>query len=294
MISSFSIGDAKVTNLVEYFGPTHAPETTFPEYDAPELERHLAKLPPRHFYPAINRLVIAIQIWIVFVGDRIILIDTGVGNHKPRPVERMNRLNTLVPRWLAATGVTRENVTDVLMTHLHSDHVGWNTVLEDGRWTPMFPNARYHAPRTDFAYFNELHKSGASPDASFADSILPVLEAGLLDFIPDRGEVAGALTIEKAFGHTPGQLSYWIESKGERGVFSGDICHHPAQILSPAWNTAFCVSPTEAKRTRAAFLDRAAETGALMMPCHFPPPHCGYVRRDGDRYGYEPACREAR
>jgi glyoxylase-like metal-dependent hydrolase (beta-lactamase superfamily II) len=201
----------------------------------------------------------------------------------------MNRLNTLVPQWLAAAGATRQNVTDVVMTHLHSDHVGWNTVLEDGRWAPMFPNARYHAPRIDYDYFNSLHQRGEAADASFADSIEPILEAGLLDFIPDHGEVAGTLAIEKAFGHTPGQLNYWLESRGERGVFSADICHHPVQILSPAWNTAFCMLPTEAKRTRAAFLDRAARSGALVMPCHFPPPHCGYVRRHGDGYRYEPA-----
>jgi glyoxylase-like metal-dependent hydrolase (beta-lactamase superfamily II) len=289
MISNFFIGDVRVTSVVEYFGPTHLPETTFPEYDAAELARHLSFLPPGHFYPAVNRFVIAIQMWLVFAGDRIILIDAGVGNHKSRPAARMNNLNTLVPQWLAAAGATRENVTDVVMTHLHCDHVGWNTIFEDDRWAPMFPNARYHAPRDDFAYFNNLQQNGAALDSSFADSVLPVLEAGLLDLIPDHGEVADALTIERAIGHTPGQLSYWIESKGERGVFSGDICHHPVQILQPAWNSAFCILPDDAKRTRAAFLDRAAQSGALVMPCHFPPPHCGRVRRNGDDYVYEPA-----
>jgi glyoxylase-like metal-dependent hydrolase (beta-lactamase superfamily II) len=294
MIHSFAIGDVRVVNVVEYFGPTHDPSATFPEYDAARFAQDLGKLPPGQFYPEVNRLVIAIQLWLAFAADRIILIDAGVGNQKPRPAARMNKLNTLVPHWLAAAGATRENVTDVVMTHLHCDHVGWNTVLENGRWEPMFPNARYHAPENDFRYFEDLHRKGAALDTSFVDSVLPVLHAGLLNLIPDRGEVAGALTIEPAFGHTPGQLIYWLESKGECGVFSGDICHHPAQILNPGWNTAFCILPDEAKQTRAALLDRAASRGALMMPCHFPPPYCGAVRREGAGYRYEPARGEIR
>jgi len=286
MIRSFNIGAVRVTSVVEYFGPTHVPEATYPEYDASRMQA--AALPPLHWYPEINRLVIAIQIWLVFTGDRIIIVDTGVGNHKPRPPARMNMLNTLVPQWFAAAGVTRENVTDVVMTHLHSDHIGWNTVLEDGRWVPMFPNARYHVPQTDFAYFKALHESGKAGEPSFADSLIPVLEAGLVDFIPDGGEIAGVLRTEKAFGHTPGQLNYWIDQPHATGVFSADIFHHPVQILNPGWNTAFCILPDEAKRTRATFLAKAAETGALIMPCHFPPPHCGFVRRQGDGFAYEP------
>jgi glyoxylase-like metal-dependent hydrolase (beta-lactamase superfamily II) len=291
MIRSWSIGDAKVTSVVEYFGPTHVPEIAFPDFDPLIMATIAGGLPPGHWYPQINRFVIAVQIWILAIEDRLILVDTGVGNGKPRPAARMNMLNTLVPHWLNAAGATRENVTDVVMTHLHSDHIGWNTTFEQGRWTPMFPRARYHAPTSDFDYFNALHESGKATDTSFADSLVPVRDAGLLDLIPDHGDVAGVLHATKAFGHTPGQLNYWIESKGERGVFSADICHHPLQILSPSWNTAFCVQPDIAKATRAAFLAEAAETGALIMPCHFPPPHCGHVRRAGDGFRYEPAHR---
>jgi len=284
MIRSWSVGDAKVTSLVEYFGPTHVPEIAFPEFDPAVMARIAAGLPPGHWYPQIHRFVIAVQIWILAVDDRLILVDTGVGNGKPRLAARMNMLNTLVPHWMNAAAVTRENVTDVVMTHLHSDHIGWNTTFEDGRWVPTFPNARYHVPKHDFDYF-----SRKPLDASLSDSLQPVIDAGLVEFIDGQSHVAGHLSVRRAPGHTPGQLNYWLESRGETGVFSADILHHPVQILSPGWNTAFCMLPDEAKKTRAAFLAEAADTGALVMPCHFPPPHCGYVRRASDGYVYEPA-----
>jgi glyoxylase-like metal-dependent hydrolase (beta-lactamase superfamily II) len=288
MIRSWSIGDIKVTSLVEYYGPTHVPEATFPAFDAAKLATQAALLPPGHWFADIQRLTIAIQIWIVAAGASRILIDTGVGNGKPRPAQRMNMLNTLVPQWMAAAGVTRENVTHVVMTHLHSDHIGWNTVREGDRWVPTFPNARYLVPKDDFAYFKGLHDSGKAADSSIADSLLPVLDAGLVDFIDKQGEVADVLEISRATGHTPGMLNYWVRSKGETGVFSGDVAHHPVQVLNPDWNTAFCILADEARATRRALLAAAADTGARIMPCHFAPPHCGFVRRQGDGFIFEP------
>lgn len=289
MIRSWSIGDIRVTRLVEYFGPTHDPATLFPDFDAARFERHAAGLPPDHFVPGIGRLMIAVQIWIVFAGANIILIDTGVGNGKPRPLARMNKLNTLAPLWLAAAGVTPEAVTHVAMTHLHNDHIGWNTVLEGGAWVPTFPNAQHLVPKEDFAYFKDLLDRGDAPDASLEDSLLPVFESGLVRFVDRQPVIAGVLQVEPAQGHTPGHTIYWIESRGMRGVFSGDVFHHPIQVLEPDWNSAFCIAPREARAVRHALLERAAETGALLMPCHFPPPGAGHVHRDGDGYRFEPA-----
>jgi glyoxylase-like metal-dependent hydrolase (beta-lactamase superfamily II) len=289
MIRSWSIGDIRVTRLIEYYGPTHDPATTFPEFDRARFERHVTGLPPGDWLPRIGRLVIAVQIWIVFAGENVILVDTGVGNHKPRPAARMNRLNTLVPHWLAAAGVTPEAVTHVAMTHLHNDHMGWNTVLEDGAFVPTFPNAQYLVPRQDFAYFKDLLDRGDAPDPSLEDSLLPVFESGLVRFIDRQPVIAGVLEVQRAAGHTPGHTIYWIESNGMRGVFCGDVFHHPIQICEPDWNTAFCVSPREARAVRHALLDSAAASGALVMPCHFPPPGAGYIRRTGDGYRFEPA-----
>lgn len=289
MIRSWSIGDIRVTRLVEYYGPTHNPATTFPDFDRARFEHHAAHLTTGDWLPEINRLVIAVQIWIVFAGSKVILVDTGVGNHKPRPAARMNRLNTLTPLWLAAAGVTPDTVTHVAMTHLHNDHIGWNTILEDGAFVPAFPNAQYLVPKQDFTYFKDLFDRGEAPDPSLEDSLLPVFESGLVRFIDLQPVIAGVLQVERAPGHTPGHTIYWIESNGMRGVFSGDVFHHPIQVLEPDWNTQFCVAPEEARAARHALLDRAAETGALVMPAHFPPPGAGYIRRIAGQFRFEPA-----
>lgn len=289
MIGSWTIGEATVTSIVEYWGPTHQPEATFPGFDRVRFAERQRELPRHNWFSDIDRFAIAIQMWVVRWRDRLILVDSGVGNGKSRPAARMNMLNTLVPAWLSAAGATAETVTHVVTTHLHCDHIGWNTILEEGHWAPTFRNARYVIPRRDFDYFKGLHDSGTALDGSFADSLLPVLEAGLVDFVEAGDLVAGCLEAADAKGHTPGQLCYWLRSGGMTGVFSADILHHPVQILDPMLNTAFCILPEEALATRQGFLEQAAESRALVMPCHFPPPHCGFVRREGDRFAYVPA-----
>jgi glyoxylase-like metal-dependent hydrolase (beta-lactamase superfamily II) len=289
MIHSWRIGNATVTSLVEYVAPTHAPEATFPAFDQATFDRREAELPPGMWYPQVRRFVIAIQIWILKRGGETVLIDSGVGNRKVRPVARMHLLNTLTPQWLAAAGAAPEDVTHVLMTHLHTDHIGWNTTLDGDRWAPTFPKARYLIPKNDFDYFKDLHERGKSSDASFDDSLAPVIDAGLADFIDAGSELPGGLEPVEAFGHTPGQMNYWLRCQGEAGVFSADVVHHPVQILNPTWNTAFCILSDAAVAIRAGLLADAATTGALVMPCHFPAPYAGYVRKAGDAYRFEPA-----
>jgi glyoxylase-like metal-dependent hydrolase (beta-lactamase superfamily II) len=289
MIRTWKIGDATVTSLVEYVGPTHVPEATFPAYDDATFQKRSGELPPGMWYPAIRRFAIAIQIWILKRGNEVVVVDTGVGNRKVRPAARMHMLNTLVPQWLEAAGASPEAVTHVLMTHLHSDHIGWNTTLEAGRWVPTFPKARYLVPKTDYEYFKDLADSGKAGDTSFADSLAPIFDAGLATFVDKSSSLPCDLEPIEAFGHTPGQMNYWLRSGGDTGVFSADVFHHPVQILSPTWNTAFCVLPEQAIETRAKVLADAAASSGLVMSCHFPAPHAGYVRAAGDAYKFEPA-----
>ncbi len=210
MMQTRRIGDARVTRILEYAGPTHDPAFLFPDLPQAELDRHASWLAPSHYIASMNRLIVTIQLWIVHAGGNVIIIDTGVGNRKPRTAARMNMLNTLVLPWLEAAGAAPASVTHVVHTHLHSDHVGWDTVFADGRWVPTFPNARYMMPRTDFDYYHgeAAHKVNPIIDQAFADSVIPVVEAGLVDFIGETGEVAGCLTIEPAPGHSPGQLTF--------------------------------------------------------------------------------------
>ena len=291
MMQTRRVGDATITRILEYAAPTHDPAFLFPELPQAELDRLAPTLAPHHYIPAMNRLIVTIQLWIVHAGSNVILIDTGVGNFKPRAAARMNMLNTLTLPWLEAAGAAPKAVTHVVQTHMHSDHVGWNTVLADGRWVPTFPNARYLMPRGDFDYYRDEAAQRVNPiiDQAFADSVMPVVDAGLVDFIGDHGEIAGCLNIEPAPGHSPGMLTYRLRSQGEEAIFSADVLHSPAQIARPELNTAYCINPDQARVTRAAFLARAADREALIMPMHFGAPHCGYVRRQAGGYVFEGA-----
>jgi glyoxylase-like metal-dependent hydrolase (beta-lactamase superfamily II) len=285
MMFTRRIGNAVVTNVIEYSGPTHDPAVVFPALAPGDLARAAPPLAPHHYVPAMNRFIVTIQIWVVHLGADVIVIDTGVGNFKARAAARMNMLNTLVMPWLEAAGAGPDRVTHVVNTHLHADHVGWNTRLVDGRWEPAFPKARYVMPRADFALFNAQYQDGNRQAAagSFADSVLPVVEAGLAQFVDSDGEVAG-LTIEPLPGHTPGQFGLRLRSNGQEGMFCADVMHSPIQIALPDLNTAFCMDAERARQTRRAFLPRMAERRALIMPCHFGAPYCGTVekRPDGD------------
>ncbi len=289
MIQSRKIGAATVTRVLEYSGPTHAPEFLFEQdLDRAALAANAPWLAPHHYVPAMDRLILTIQIWVVHAGGNVILIDTGVGNHKPRAAERMNMLNTLVLPWLEAAGAAPAKVTHVAMTHLHTDHIGWNTTRVDNRWVPTFPNARYLVPQGDFDPLKADFDAGQG-DFAFTDSVMPVVRAGLAETIDETKEIAGCLTVEPAPGHSPGQLNFRLRSDGEEAVFSADIMHHAVQIALPTWNSRYCVDPDLARRTRAEFLARQAENGALFMPMHFGAPYCGYIRRQGDGYAFEGA-----
>jgi hypothetical protein len=164
MIHSRMIGDARVTNVIEYSGPTHPPEFLFPEISTAERDASIAAnrgwLAPHHYVPHMDRFIVTIQIWVVHAGGNVILIDTGVGNFKNRAAPRMNQLNTLLLPWLEAAGAAPHQVTHVVHTHLHTDHVGANTVEQDGKWAPAFPNARYLMPRAEFDYWKAAYDLG--------------------------------------------------------------------------------------------------------------------------------------
>ena len=292
MIYSRMIGDARVTNLIEYVGPTHDPKYIYPELQAEELTANLGWLSPHQFVPHMNRFIVAMQIWVVRHGNSVIIIDTGVGNAKQRPqVPRMHLLNTLTMPWLAAAGATPESVTHVINTHFHGDHVGWNTSLVNGRWEPTFPKAQYYFSKIDFEAHRSAYEAGnrATLSGGFEDSVLPIVEAGLVNLVDENTRNIDVLEVEHAPGHTPGQFILRLSSNGEEGIFCADIMHNPIQIALPKINTVVDMVPDVARVTRAAFLEGAARREALIMPCHFGFPHCGYVRGTAAKgYSFEP------
>ena len=291
MMQSRTFGDVRISRVLEYGGPTHDPAFLFPDLDQAELGRHAGWLAPNHYITAMNKLIITIQLWIVHAGSNVIIIDTGVGNSKPRGPARMNMLNTLVMPWLQAAGAGPDDVTHVVQTHLHMDHVGWNTIKVDGRWTPTFPKARYLIPRADFIHFREECANGGNPiiDQSFDDSIMPIVDAGLVDLVENEPEVADCLVPEPAPGHCPGQTLYHLHSGGQEAIFCGDVMHSPLQIVKPELNSTYCSDPELARVTRAHLLAGAADREAMIFPSHFGAPHCGYVRRQNGGYVFEGA-----
>lgn len=294
MIESRMIGEVKVTRIHEYAAPSHDPKFLFPTADQSLLEENKEMLAPHHWIPHMNKLIVSIQFWVVHAGNNIIVIDTGVGNFKPRPeIPRMHMLNNLITEWMTAADAPPEKVTHVVITHLHSDHVGWNTIWKDNRWTPTFPNAKYYLPKEDFDFCHEgKNKEPGVIDVfgdSFFDSVMPVFNEGLVEFIQPFSEIADCLRVEPAPGHSPGQVTFSVSSQGEEAIFCGDVFHSPLQIVRPEINSGYCIWPEIAQKTRMECLNKAVGREALLLPVHFGDPYCGYIRKQNDGFIFEPS-----
>jgi glyoxylase-like metal-dependent hydrolase (beta-lactamase superfamily II) len=241
---------------------------------------------PNHYDPASGKLKLSVHSWFVQVGGRNILIDTCVGNDKERPFFPLwHRLKMPYLDRLAQAGAKPEDVNLVMCTHLHSDHVGWNTRLTNGRWVPTFPNARYLFSRADVEHFKTIdpQKSPAGA-AAYKDSVAPIAEAGLADLVSGLHTVDEHLTLEPAPGHTPGTMFITLASHGARAVFCGDILHQAIQIFHPQWNSLGCQDQVNARGSRRLVLEKCAGSGALLMPTHFGAPFVCHVDAKGDTF----------
>lgn len=287
MLYHRKIGSAEVYNFVEIIGPTHDPAMLFPDLEPEVLAPLAERLAPNHFAAGNSKLIIGIQIWILRLGQELIVIDTGVGNGKPRGLPRFDRLNTLFPAWLDSLGGA-DAVTHVINTHLHGDHVGWNTVPEGDGYAPTFPNAQYWMPQKDYDYWypRYVKAGGIGETEAFADAVMPLVEAGKVTFFEDGQIFVPGLIARANYGHTPGQMRVDLESDGTKGSFCADVFHSPLQILRPDINTVIDVDPDTARVTRRAFLSEMADSGALVMPCHFGTPHCVRIIRSGDGFDF--------
>jgi glyoxylase-like metal-dependent hydrolase (beta-lactamase superfamily II) len=281
------VGAVRVTRVEEMMGPGFPAAQFFPEFDAETFRAHEHWLAPRYYEPASGKLVASIHSWLVQTDKHTILIDTCSGNHKPRP--GMPRFDMLDSPWLdrlAAAGVRPEDIDIVMCTHLHVDHVGWNTQLRDGRWVPTFPNARYLMSRTDHAHWEAAAKNPQTPAFernTYNDSVLPVIEAGKAVLVDDGHACDDCLTVRAADGHTPGHVRD-LASRDRRAVFSGDALHNPVQVPLWRWNSTFCVDRDRARQSRHAILSHCAESGALLLPAHFGTPHAARIRARGDSF----------
>ena len=287
-MTAFRIGDAMVTRIEDSYEPNFDAKRFFPDLRPEVIDEHRAWLLPDHFDEAKYMLKLSMHSWLVRTPKRTILIDTCVGNHKPRAARpQWNMMNTPYLDRLAAAGVGPEQIDVVMCTHLHLDHVGWNTQLKDGRWVPTFPNARYVFSKTEYEHFQAVDRDPAAGPAnhgSFRDSVLPVVESRQAEMVSGSHALDDHFLIEPAPGHTPGHVAIKFASQGARAMFSGDILHHALQVYHPDWNSFVCWDGAQARASRKMVLEHCAGTGALLMPAHFGAPFVCHIDGKGGRF----------
>jgi glyoxylase-like metal-dependent hydrolase (beta-lactamase superfamily II) len=268
------LGRIELSQVIETLTPT-SPRFLFPGITPEDFAPYLPWLAPHFYTPADDRFPMSIQTFIVRTAHHTIVVDTCVGNDKKRdnPLWHLQQRPFLAQ--LKAAGVTPEQVDFVLCTHLHVDHVGWNTRLVNGRWEPTFPNARYVFNRSECDFWSQA--SGEEQAETFRDSVLPILEAGRAVLVEGEHEITSGVVLEPTPGHTPGHCSVHLGSRGAEAVITGDLMHHPLQLLQPERCSRFAWDPALARTTRRAFLERYAERDVRIVGTHFAPPTHGRV-----------------
>ncbi len=266
------LGEVTVARVEEMHGPIMPTGQFFPDLPEQAWRDHRDTLVPDHLSAEDAMVITAMQTWVVRSGGRTILIDTGVGNGKSRPaVEPWDHLSLDYLGNLARAGVRPEDVDMVINTHLHLDHIGWNTRLVDGEWIPTFPNATYLMPKADFEYWNpdkNPNIAGGINENAYEDSIAPVFAAGQVRLWETSHKIDENLSLEAAPGHTPGAAVVTLASGTDWALFAGDILHSPLQVAHPDHSSCFDLDPLQSRATRLRLLDWAAENKALILPAH--------------------------
>ncbi|MFD3582733.1 MBL fold metallo-hydrolase [Streptomyces sp. NPDC058683] len=283
------LGDVEVTRVVEFRAAYVPARTLVPESTGEVWTDNAHWLAPDHWDADSGRAVVALQTWVLRSGGRTILVDTSVGNGRERPgAPGFHRWQGDFLGLLARAGVRPQDVDVVVNTHIHADHVGWNTMAVDGGWAPTFPNAWYLVPAADDFYFgpDNGYAQGVREDDRliYEDSIAPVHRAEQALLWDGGYRIDENLTLEPAPGHTPGSSVLRLRSGGDRAVFVGDLLHSPVQILQPHWNSCFCLDPAQAVASRRRILERAAATRELVVPAHFGGAGAVEVRKQGEGF----------
>jgi glyoxylase-like metal-dependent hydrolase (beta-lactamase superfamily II) len=279
-MTSWRIGDVRITRIVE-IEATGGSRFILPDA-TPEAVQPYRWLHP-HFMDDRGRLRMSVHALVVDTPTRRILVDTCIGNDKERSIPAWSRLHGPFLDDLAVAGCPAESIDVVLCTHLHVDHVGWNTTLVGGRWTPTFPRARYLIGRTELEYWGSRREDDDHGRA-YVDSVQPVLDAGLVDLVGVDHRVCDEVVLIPTVGHTPGHVSVRIVSRGEEALITGDFLHHPCQMARPDWCSTADYDRERAMHTRRDVLGQLAGTHTLLIGTHFATPAAGRVEREGDAF----------
>ena len=287
-MNGLQVGRHRVDRIEETFDLSFTPEEFFLGFDPEVFAANMGWLAPTHYRPDLGTLVLSLHSWLVRTDRHTVLIDACIGNGKDRmPRAHWHELNTLYLDRMRAAGVAPEEVDFVMCTHLHGDHVGWNTGLENGHWVPTFPNARYLFGRTEYDYW--LNNPDPSPVRrnAFNDSVLPIIEQDRAVLVDDGYQVDDSFTVELAPGHTPGNAAIRLHDGDDQALFAGDSIHHPIQVQRAEWSTIACSDPEQSSQSRVKLLESCCEHRTLLLPAHFATPHGGRVHRDGASYRLE-------
>lgn len=274
------IGAIRVTRVVELGMPSPPAMLFEGATNALALEHEWLR---PDFADEQGNLLYSIQTFVVEACGKTIVVDTCIGNDKERAIDFLSHMKTPFLERFKRAGFDPTAVDVVLCTHLHLDHVGWNTQWVDGRWTPTFPNARYLFGRRDWEDISAPRHVDPTGDV-FSDSLRPIMEAGLCDLVETDHVVNEAVRLEPTPGHTPGHVSVRLQSQGCEAVITGDLIHHPLQCSEPQLYTPFCADKARSIETRRDFLARCCGADTLVIGSHFPGWTAGRVTPAGSAY----------
>jgi glyoxylase-like metal-dependent hydrolase (beta-lactamase superfamily II) len=276
----WKVGQVKITKVVE-LETVGSTRFVLPLASNDEI-RKLPWLIP-HFATEEGRLKMSIHSLVVETPKHRIVVDTGLGNDKEgRGVPTWNNRKGPYLETMAAAGFSVESIDTVLCTHLHVDHVGWNTRLVDGKWGPTFPNARYLFGRTEYEHWRD-HSDTEDKAAVFKDSVQPIVDAGRAELVPSDIRLTEEITLIPTPGHSPGHMSILITSEGEQALLTGDVAHHPCQMAHLGWSSTADSDPAQSPVTRRALFSRFADTPTLVIGGHF---DAGHIRHDRDAFKF--------
>jgi glyoxylase-like metal-dependent hydrolase (beta-lactamase superfamily II) len=300
----YRVGNATVTKIPEVELTSFKLRTLLPDLTETDLQGLRSANPTDFLIPSDETATLSVHSWLVRTPKHTILVDTGIGNHKHRPTAPIfHQLQSAYLDRLSAAGVETEMVDYVLLTHIHADHVGWNTRLDgEGNWVPTFPNATYVFSSREQKYLESLNTDPARAaeiiadahiggpvrtplQATYRESVEPVLEATRAHLIDvDGSEVIEDVKFLPTRGHSIDHAAIVIRSSGEEAIFGGDVLHHPVEIYQPELPSMFCEFPAAARLSRRLLLDRAAESGAIYFSSHFSGTSAGRITRSGSNY----------
>jgi len=285
-MNSWQVGDVKISCVIEFKSTApYDPERGMIIGATPEVISQIPWLSPKYVSPE-GHLLMAVQAVLVEAPGLKLVVDTCIGNDKPRRMTRGIGLKTGFLQRLESAGWSRDDVTDVVCTHLHIDHIGWNTMLDEGRWVPTFPRARYLMARKEYEFWVQ-DKEDNEQVVAMGDSVQPLFDAGLVRLVEPDHALSPEVRLLPSPGHTPGHVCVAVESRGQKAVITGDMMHHPCQIARPELLARFDSDHEAALATRRRLLAEWADRPVLVVGTHFVAPAAGFVRSDVGGYRFE-------